>query len=287
MANLKEIKRRIGSVKNTRQITSAMKLVAAAKMRKAQENVVISRPYEEKMLSVINALSARSEESANPLFEKREEKNILIILFSSDKGLCGGFNGNLFRQTLGMIHEDEGKGIHLSTVGKKGRDFFSKRNVIIEKEYVDFSHDINFELAQDIASDAIEMFLSGRVDKVYTVFNWFKSVIVQDVVVRPLLPLASSDDDSDGEYNVDYIYEPSAEVILTDLLKKYVEVEVYQSLLESWASENGARMAAMDSATRNAGEMISALTLKYNRARQAAITTEIIEIVSGADALGN
>ncbi len=284
MANLKDIKRRIGSVKNTRQITRAMKMVAAAKMRRAHENVLASRPYEEKMLQVLNSLARRAGDSLHPLLEHREAKNILIVLFSSDKGLCGGFNATLFRRTNELIHENEGKGIYLSVVGRKAKDFYSGKNVIMEKSYIDFSRDIGPHLASEIGKDAVKAFMSEKVDKVYTVFNRFKSVIAQEVIVRPLLPLIPEETDSD-EFEVDYIYEPSAEAILGDILVKYVDVEIYQSLLESWASENGARMAAMDSATRNAGEMISKLTLQYNRARQAAITTEIIEIVSGAKAL--
>jgi len=284
MANLKDIKRRIGSVKNTSQITRAMKMVAAAKMRKAQENVLASRPYEEKMFEVLNSLARRTGDSLHPLLEHREAKNILIVLFSSDKGLCGGFNANLFRRTNELIHENEGKGIYLSVVGRKAKDFYSGRNVIMEKSYIDFSRNIGHHLASEIGKDAVKAFTSEKVDKVYILFNRFKSVISQEVIVRPLLPLVPEDAGS-GEFEVDYIYEPSAEAILGDILVKYVDVEIYQSLLESWASENGARMAAMDNATRNAGEMISSLTLQYNRARQAAITTEIIEIVSGAKAL--
>ncbi len=285
MANLKDIKRRIGSVKNTRKITKAMKLVAAAKMRKAQESVVISRPYQSKMLQVIHSLAAHASETVHPLLETRDDKNILVLLFSSDKGLCGGFNANLFKGTQSLIHENEGKGIFLSVVGRKAKDFYANKNVEIVNSYIDFSRDINHELASTISKDAVDVFVSGKVDKVYIAFSEFKSVLSQEVVLRQLMPLAAEEDIDENIPTVDYLYEPSAEAILDELLKKYVEVEVYQALLESWASENGARMAAMDSATRNAGEMIDRLTLQYNRARQAAITTEIIEIVSGANAL--
>ena len=294
MANLKDLKRRIQSVKNTRQITKAMKLVAAAKMRKAQENVIASRPYHDKMFQVLHSLAERSEESAHPLMEVREEKNILVLLISSDKGLCGGFNTNLIKRTERLVHDNEGKGIYLNVAGRKGRDYFEDRKLIKNKEYPDYSKQIGYEFAAEIASDAIEIFLSGKVDRVYLVYNKFVSVATQKVMITPILPLSADRRRrkrpdlkiEDEEFKmVDYLYEPSVSAILTDIIKKYVEVEAYQALLESWASENGARMAAMDNATRNAGDMISKLTLKYNRARQAAITTEIIEIVSGADAL--
>ncbi|MDH5541640.1 MAG: ATP synthase F1 subunit gamma [Nitrospinota bacterium] len=294
MPNLKDLKRRIKSVKNTRQITKAMKLVAAAKMRKAQENVIASRPYHDKMFQVLHSLADRSQESSHPLMEEREEKNILVLLISSDKGLCGGFNTNLIKRTEQLVHDNEGKGIYLNVAGKKGRDYFATRNIIKNKDYPDYFRHIGYEFAAEIAADAIEIFLSGKVDRVYLVYNKFVSVATQKVIISPILPLSADRRRrkrpdlkiEDEEYKlVDYVYEPSVGEILTDIIKKYVEVEVYQALLESWASENGARMAAMDNATRNAGEMISKLTLKYNRARQAAITTEIIEIVSGADAL--
>jgi len=294
MASLKDIKRRIGSVKNTRQITRAMKLVAAAKMRRAQENVLKSRPYAQKMFQVLHSLASRTEEGAHPILEQREVENILILLVTSDKGLCGGFNANLIKKTNALIHENEGKGIYMSVLGKKGVAAYSGKNVVMQKVYTDYFRDINFDFAASVTHDVVDIFTARKVDKVYLVYNKFKSVISQELIAHQLLPLetdrrkgARSDSESDIGTDVllDYIYEPSVDAILADILHKYVEVEVYQAIQESWASENGARMAAMDSATRNAGDMIDKLTLKYNRARQAAITTEIIEIVSGADAL--
>ena len=287
MATLSDIKRRIASVKNTSQITKAMKLVAAAKMRRAQENVLASRPYSEKLLEVLGSLSVRSEESAHPLLAKREEKNILILLCSSDKGLCGAFNANLFRAATNLIHESEGKGIFLSIVGKKGRDFFKHRNVMILNSYVDYTRNLNYPFAADIGKDMVEAFSQEKVDRIYIVFNHFKSVIRQEMVVRSLLPIvpADSEEGEDPSKIIDYLYEPSAHAILSDILIKYINIQIYHALLESWASENGARMAAMDNATRNARDMINSLTQTYNRARQSAITTELIEIVSGADAL--
>ncbi|MFQ5431967.1 MAG: ATP synthase F1 subunit gamma [Nitrospinota bacterium] len=287
MATLRDIKRRINSVKNTSQITKAMKLVAAAKMRRAQENVLASRPYSEKLLEVLGSLSIRSEENAHPLLVKREEKHILILLCSSDKGLCGAFNANLFRATMNLIHENEGKGIFLSIIGKKGRDFFKHKNVTILNSYVDYTRKLNYPFAAEIGKDMVETFTQEKVDRIYLVYNHFKSVIRQDVVVRSLLPVVPVENEKYEEPSkvIDYIYEPSAQEILSDILVKYVNIQVYHALLESWASENGARMAAMDNATRSAKEMIDSLTQIYNRARQSAITTELIEIVSGADAL--
>lgn len=287
MASLRDIKRRIVSIKSTSQITKAMKLVAAAKMRRAQENVLASRPYSQKLLEVLASLAVRAEESAHPLLAKREAKNILILLCSSDKGLCGAFNANLFRATMNLIHENEGKGIFLAVVGKKGKEFFKNKNVMMHNSYVEFTRKLNYNFASEIGKDMVEAFSQEKVDKIYLVYNHFKSVIQQDLVVRSLLPIIPEEV---GKYEepskvVDYLYEPSAASILSDILIKYVNIQIYHGLLESWASENGARMAAMDNATRNAKDMIDRLTLTYNRARQSAITTELIEIVSGADAL--
>jgi len=289
MAALRDIKKRIQSVKNTQQITRAMKLVAAAKMRRAQENVLSARPYAEKMQEVLSSLTARAEESSHPLFTMREEKNILILLCSSDRGLCGPFNANIFRAATELIRENEGKGIFMSAIGGKGVDFFKSKNVEMQKSYLDYSRKIGYPLASEIGHDAVEIFTREKVDKVYLIYNRFVSVLKQDVITSTLLPVeppAKTEDDKDHEdAPMEYLYEPSAEAILADILKKNIEVQIYQALLESWASENGARMAAMDSATSNAQDMIARLTLRYNRARQAAITTELIEILSGADAL--
>lgn len=294
MAALGDIKKRIQSVKNTQQITRAMKLVAAAKMRRAQENALSARPYAEKMREVLSSLSARTEESSHPFFTKREETNILILLCSSDKGLCGPFNANLFRAASELIRENEGKGIFMAAVGGKGVDFFKSRNVEIQNSYLDYSKKIGYALASEIGHDAVENFTREKVDKVYLIYNRFVSVLKQDVMTSTLLPVEQpvkteqflqGDESMSVDTQTEYLYEPSAEAMLSDILKKNIEVQIYQALLESWASENGARMAAMDSATNNAQDVIARLTLQYNRARQAAITTELIEILSGADAL--
>lgn len=289
MAALRDIKKRIQSVKNTQQITRAMKLVAAAKMRRAQENVLAARPYAEKMQEVLSSLAARAKESSHPLFARRKETNILILLCSSDRGLCGPFNANLFRAATDLIRENEGKGIFMASVGRKGSDFFKGKNVEMQKSYLDYSRNIGYPLAAEIGHNMVESFMQEKADRVYLIYNRFVSVLKQDVITRPLLPVEPpskmEEGEDDAETPMEYLYEPSAEAILSDILKKNIEVQIYQALLESWASENGARMAAMDSATSNAQDMISRLTLQYNRARQATITTELIEILSGADAL--
>jgi F-type H+-transporting ATPase subunit gamma len=284
MASLRDIKRRIKSVKNTQQITRAMKLVSAAKMKRAQEAILAARPYAMKMMDVMSSLACRVDTTAHPLLSRREEKNIMLVVITSDKGLCGGFNGNIIRRTLRFMEEKKGCNISLTVVGKKGRDYFRVKKYGISKEYVDFFRVFSYQRASLIVKDIIDTYTSEQIDSVYVVYNEFKSVIQQRVVAESLLPIPPLVCKI-GEEPVDYLYEPSAEVILDDLLKKYVEIEVYRALLESISSEHGARMTAMDSATRNASEMISKLTLTYNRARQAAITKELIEIVSGADAL--
>jgi F-type H+-transporting ATPase subunit gamma len=285
MGGLREIKRRIVSVKSTRQITKAMKMVAAAKLRKAQEAVAASRPYASKMAEVIGALGAVSQEAAHPLLAKREEKNVLILVFSSDKGLCGAFNANVFKAVHNVIRENEGKGIYVSVVGKKGRDFWKRRNVMMEKAYVDYTREINYQFAQKIAKDVIETFIHEKVDKIFMVYNKFRSAAVQDPTAVQLLPMEPAGGKKDDAAGGDILFEPSAQAVLSAIVEKYVEVQIFQALIESWASENGSKLVAMDNATRNAGDMINALTLQYNRARQAAITKELIEIVSGADAL--
>lgn len=284
MASLRDIKRRIRSVSNTQQITRAMKLVAAAKMRRAQEAIIAARPYALMMMDVMSSLACRVETTAHPLLARREENNVMVIVITSDKGLCGGFNGNIARRTIKLIEEKKGCSISLIVIGKKGRDYFRLKRYNILKEYIDIFRVFNYQKASLIINDVIDAYTAESVDSVYMVYNEFKSVIQQRVVAEsllPILPLVCKT----GEEPVDYLYEPSAEAILNEILNKYVKVEVYRAFLESIASEYGARMTAMDSATRNAREMIDKLTLNYNRLRQAAITREIIEVVSGADAL--
>ncbi len=286
MPNLKDIKRRIQSVKNTQQITKAMKLVAASKLRKAQQAILEARPYAIKMMDVLNHLAARCNEDLHPLLEVREGKRHLFLVITSDKGLCGGFNGSIIRKTAQHLKDNDQNENSLFIAGKKGNDVFVNRPVTIVEDMIGWTKDFDCLKAQAIGENLAKMFSEKKIDKVFMVYNEFKSVMQQEVVIEQLLPvlpekLAHKDD----SFVVDYIYEPDEESILDELLKRYMTVEVYRAFLESSASEHGARMTAMDAATRNAGEMIGGLTLTYNKARQAYITKELIEIVNGAEAL--
>jgi F-type H+-transporting ATPase subunit gamma len=285
MANLKDIKRRIGSVKNTQQITKAMKLVAAAKLRRAQESVMSSRPYSAKVAEVMESVAATARENSHPLLRRKDAENILVIVMSGDKGLCGPFNTNVLKAATKIIGDNEGKGVTLLITGRKGADFFRRRNANVLKVILEYGKKLGYDLAGEIATAVTEEFLSGRVDKVYMVYNRFRNVVVQIPTTVSLLPVAVAKRDEHAAPPVDFSYEPSEAEILNEIFKRYIESQIYQSLLESAASENGARMTAMDAATKNAKEMIEKLTLQYNRARQAAITTEIIEVVTGADAI--
>ena len=286
MPNLKEIKRRIQSVKNTQQITKAMKLVAASKLRKAQLAILEARPYAIKMMDVLNHLAARCNGDLHPLLDVREGNRHLLLIITSDKGLCGGFNGSVIRKTAKYLKENPENENSLIIAGKKGNDIFRNRPVTITDDIIGWSKDFDYLKAQSIGENLAKMFSEKKIDKVFMVYNEFKSVMQQEVVVEQLLPvlpekLAHKED----TFVVDYIYEPDEEAILDQLLKRYMTVEVYRAFLESTASEHGARMTAMDSANRNAGDMIGGLTLTYNKARQAYITKELIEIVNGAEAL--
>ena len=286
MPNLKDIKRRIQSVKNTQQITKAMKLVAASKLRKAQQAILDARPYAIKMMDVLNHLAARCNSDLHPLLDVREGNRHLFLLITSDKGLCGGFNGSLIRKMTKHLKDNAQNENSLIVAGKKGNDVFRNRPVMVTEEIIDWTKDFDYLKAQGIGENLSTLYSEKKVDKVFMVYNEFKSVMQQEVVVEQLLPvvpekLAHKDD----TFAVDYIYEPDEESILDELLKRYMTVEVYRAFLESSASEHGARMTAMDSASRNAGEMIDGLTLTYNKARQAYITKELIEIVNGAEAL--
>ena len=286
MANLKEIKRRIQSVKNTQQITKAMKLVAASKLRKAQQAILDARPYAIKMMDVINHLAARCNSDLHPLLDDREGKRTLLLIITSDKGLCGGFNGSIIRKTAQYLKDNDQNENSLIVAGKKGNDIFSNRPVTIVEDLVGWTKDFDYLKAQAIGENLATMFSENKIDKVLVVYNEFKSVMQQEVVVEQLLPVVPEKvEQGKDSVAMDYIYEPDEETILNVLLKRYVADVVYRAFLESSASEHGARMTAMDSASRNAGEMIDGLTLTYNKARQAYITKELIEIVNGAEAL--
>jgi len=286
MANLKEIKRRIQSVKNTQQITKAMKLVAASKLRKAQQAILEARPYAIKMMEVLNHLAARCNSDLHPLLNVREGNRHLLLIITSDKGLCGGFNGAIIRKTAQYLQDNDENENSLIVAGKKGNDIFSNRPVTITEELVGWTKDFDHLKAQAIGEKLATMFSENKIDKVSMIYNEFKSVMQQEVIVEQLLPVVPEKLEQGKEsYSVDYIYEPDEESILNEMLKRYMTVEVYRAFLESSASEHGARMTAMDAASRNAGEMIDGLTLTYNKARQAYITKELIEIVNGAEAL--
>ena len=287
MANLKEIRTRIKSVKNTRQITKAMKMIAASRLRKAQQAIEAKRPYAQRLSDVITSLASRAEQEDHPLLAVREPKKVLLLVLTSDRGMCGGFNVNISRATEayvrnnGSIHDE----IKLSITGKKGQDYFGRRpQYAIEQLYQGIFENIGFDKANEIGDDIVSAFQSQGLDAVYLVYNEFKSAISQEVVVEKGLPV-DTPEEGDDIASLDFEYEPSKRAVLDEVLPLYVNMQVYRAILESIASEMGARMTAMDAATRNAGELIDKLTLKYNRARQAAITTELMEIIGGAEAL--
>ncbi len=293
-ASLRDIRKRIASVRSTRQITKAMKMVAAAKLRRAQENILATRPYAAKMLEVLRSLAARTSPDAHPLLYRREPRRIELVVFTSDRGLCGAFNMNLIQRAERFM-EEEKRGtdsLTFSFIGRKGRDYFRKKKVTIRQEYINLFGKADYPLAARIGQDLGKSYVAERVDAIYLLYSEFKSAIQQRVVLEKILPLApdllkeaEKGKEVSAAAAVDYIYEPSEVEILGKILPMYVEVQVYRALLESTASEFGARMTAMENATNNAGEMIDKLTLVYNKARQASITKELIEIVSGAEAL--
>jgi F-type H+-transporting ATPase subunit gamma len=287
MPSLRDIKRKITSVKKTQQITKAMKMVAAAKLRRAQERVISARPYSRKMLAVIANLAGRVERAQHPLLAKRAPKQVKLVVLTSDRGLCGAYNTNILRKAVEAVKQfkAEGKEVKVNVVGRKGRDFFRKRpGYTLGKVWSELGM-IDYSKAADVGKNIVERFAAGETDEVYLLYNEFKSVMQQKVTLEKLLPVEPPAEADPFMAAVDYLYEPSAEAILSSILPKHIEVQVYRAMLESQASEMGSRMTAMDSATRNAKDMIERLTLKFNKQRQAAITKEISEIVGGAEAL--
>jgi F-type H+-transporting ATPase subunit gamma len=281
MPALVDIRRRIRSVKNTQQITKAMKMVSAAKLRRAQDAMFAARPYARKMMEVLSGVAARAEEAAHPLLEQRVGERILLVVVTADKGLCGGFNANIIRTAVRFLEDKRPDAVELELLGRKGRDFFRRRHYRVRSEQIGLFQALRYDAAQSIARDLIKAFVGREVDQVYLIYNEFKSVIQQKIVVERLLPIERVAV-SPKEPALEYLFEPGPEKIFAELLPKHVEVQVWRALLESAAAEHGARMAAMDAATRNAGDMIDRLTLYMNKVRQAAITKEIIEVVSGA-----
>ena len=292
MANLLDIRRRIKSVKNTQQITKAMKMVSAAKLKRAQERVINARPFSNKMKEVLGELASQtSEDFHHPLLDQRGDERYLVVLVTADKGLCGAFNANLIKAAQSFVKAHPGKKLEWLTVGRKGRDFF-RRRADISGEYVGLTGKgrVDFSEALDVAHDIITRFTEDKeIDKVFLIFAEFKSVLNQRIVTDQILPISRTEEtegaDPSSASRRDYIYEQPPAEIFSRLLPRLVETQIFRALLESIASEQGARMTAMDAASKNAGELISSLTLNMNRVRQAAITREIIEIVSGAAAL--
>lgn len=285
MANLRDLRRRIKSIKSTQQITKAMKAVSAAKMRKAQEAVISARPYSKRIQGVLGRVAVASGGAKHPLLDVREPKKAAFIVMTADRGLCGGFNSNIIRRAAQEI-KSAGTDASLIAVGRKCRDFFQRRSYNIAKEYIGLGDDIKYASARDIVSFVVDKYSKEEFDVVYLIYSQFVNVLVQKPMMVKLLPAEPPAEEGEGKAKkVDYIYEPSAEAVLAELLPKYIENAIYQGLLETKAGFYSAQMTAMDNATKNASEMIDNLTLVMNRARQAVITKEISEICSGAAAL--
>jgi F-type H+-transporting ATPase subunit gamma len=287
MPSLIDLRRRIRAVKSTQQITKAMKMIAASRLRRAQERVVSARPFAQRMLRVLSGLVSRVDQDAHPLLRLSDsgQGRPLLIVITADRGLCGSFNSNIIKAAgQFIVKESSGRGIALGLVGRKGRDFFRRRGFDVRYEAAGIFQKLNFNDAVAIADTAIEEFTSGGASSVYLAYNEFKSVMSQRIVVERLLPIPRFEDEQGTTPTVDYIYEPAPEAIFKDLLPRHVQVQVYRALLESNAAFFAAQMTAMDAATRNSAEMLDNLTLYMNKVRQAAITREIIEVVSGASA---
>ena len=295
MPNLLDIRRRIKSVKNTQQITKAMKMVSAAKLRRAQDRVVTARPFANKMAEVLGELAKRTDEDFHhPLLDYRGDQRYLLVLITADKGLCGGFNTNLTKAAQAFMRENADKQIEIMALGRKGRDFFRNRHATISSEYLSLTGKGRVELSEalEVARAIVEQYTEDTgIDKVYIIYNEFKSVLSQRVVLEQLLPVSRPKQEEPEAKSqqpvtlIDYIYEQPPDQMFGQLLPRLIETQIFRALLESVASEQGARMTAMDSASKNASELIESLTLNMNRIRQAAITNEIIEVVSGAAAL--
>jgi len=291
MATQLDIKRRIRSVKNTQQITRAMKFVAAARLRRAQERAFAARPFARAITRLVHSVAARAQESTHPLLARRPEKRVLLLAVSGERGLCGAFNANVIRRTLEFLREHTQENPSLIVLGRKVRDSMRKQRWKIVAEHVDVTMRPDLAQAREIAREVISLYESGEVDAVYIVFNEFKSVLAQNLKLERLLPIErdaprAGEPEPKADEGLDYLYEQPPGEILGHLLPRYVQVQLFRALAESAAAEHAARMTAMDSATNNAGELIDQLTLYMNKVRQAAITKEIIEVVSGAASAG-
>jgi F-type H+-transporting ATPase subunit gamma len=299
VANLKSIRKRISTVKSTQKITRAMKMVAGARLNRAQQRILALRPYAVKSAEALAEVTVSAERRMgaavapdHPLLARREEKSVLYLVITSDRGLCGAFNSNILRRAERLWREGEaaGKKIQIATIGRKGRDFFKRRKAPLFHVFSGVWERLDLDQARRVARKVLTPFVAGEIDAIYLVYNEFKSAMTQRVVAEPLFPLSkqngeANDENPEAELEREFIFEPSKEALLERLVPMYVEISILRALLESMASELGARMTAMDSATKNASDMIDRLTLQYNRARQAAITTELMEIIGGAEAL--
>lgn len=292
MASLRDIRQRIRSVKNTQKITKAMKLVAASKLRRAQDAIESARPYAFEVGSVLRRVATRVDETElgeapHPLLDIRAPRKVLLVVITSDRGLCGAFNANILRRAERWVYENQQRfdSLQIATIGRKGADHFKKANLATVRDFTGVFEDLTYRRATEIAETLTREYMEHDLDAIYLVYNEFKSAISQIVRVESLLPIVQEELPA-GE-DIDYLYEPDQKTVLDSLVPRYVATLVWRSLLESAASEQGARMTAMDNASRNAGELIDSLTLQYNRARQAAITTELMDIVGGAEALAS
>jgi len=287
MATLKDINRRITAVKSTKQITKAMKMVAAAKLKRAQNRMIEMRPYADKMSAVLSGLAGSGEE-LHPLLVQRPRQTVEILVMTSDRGLCSAFNTNIMKATEKLIAEKKAENINvsLSVVGKKARDYFKRRNVEMRNAWIDLSGKLVYSDVQAIGKDLISNYTDEVIDEVYVIYNKFMTVMSQEVTVSKIMPMEPpAESEEADESSMSFIYEPSQQEILNELLPKNVEVQIFRALLESQASEEAARMTAMENATQAADDMISSLTLQYNKARQASITAELMDIVGGVEAL--
>ena len=302
MPSLQSLRRKITSVKNTQKITKAMKMVAAAKLKRAQDRILSSRPYAHKLRDVVSHLAERTSRTSHPLLRKREGHTTELLVITSDRGLCGAFNTNILRQASEFLteHRAHGEQVAVAVAGRKGVDFFRRREWPVRREWPGIFDRLSFEHALDMGQDIVQHYHDGGFDRLYVVYNEFKSVMQQRVIVEQLLPIDTLNHGNNGNHGVRedddtshgqpvasgaYIFEPEEQVLLATLLPKHFQVQAFRVLLESAAAEQAARMTAMDGATRNAGELIQKVTLFYNKTRQAAITKELMDIVGGAEAL--
>jgi F-type H+-transporting ATPase subunit gamma len=285
MATLRDIQRRIRSVQSTQKITKAMKLVAAAKFRRAQERILAARPYATKMDELLGSLVGRTGDETHPLLARRDTGRKRLVIITADKGLCGAFNSNILRESLRFLRGTEEASVTLVVVGKKARDFYRRRQFTVKSEMLGFFDRLAYSHAQELAGGLMHDYLAEDVDEVHLMYNEFRSVAVQRPVRHQLLPVEAADDEGDAGPQEEYLYEPGPEAILNSLLPRHVTTQVYRALMESIAGEYGARMTAMEAASKNAREMINLLTIQYNKARQERITKELLDIVGGAEAL--